>query len=429
MAYKVLGSLLFVIQGYEASPGILSSLFLSYMGPAFVGALVLLFISWRIARMFYKTRSYSLWLSLVVGIIIIFWFLLLFTLLPAVLAFVPIPSGMGFAISLLLGIALNFVHVSVLVCILLATLVSVFRWNKGKGGKGLWAPIIATVLATGMLVAFSGALKYPAQALGADMLCYGVLSKTERSLCLASSFVPSEDAAFDIIQIPFSYPHAFAMVGGRFVFIAQEKEDDGMRTKSDAVYADGVRLPGTGSIFGFQDVGDGRIAYVVSAYESGDMTGSTLFLEDEEIASGDRVALIPGTGLTYLFSDAEATYVTKEGKIVAEGEEAQEYFAARRAEWLAVQNQPSDSITLKRDDEKREMTYTIGDMTIVHAQDGLYANGKPLMRGFSTWPPTVVEGKVVLGAFGMGTDMKLETYIIAEKGLLSEEVRARLEAL
>ncbi|MGB4076254.1 MAG: hypothetical protein WBK28_00935 [Minisyncoccia bacterium] len=188
LAHQVSVPLLFFFKTYQTSPETLTSFMVLAVG-AFMGALVFLFFAWRLARLFYGTRSYTLWLSLVLGLYALMWFALVELLVPYLGSTPTLPDWASFMTLLLIPALITFINASVILSALFAVFLSLFYWNTSGKGEGSGASLMIGVSAVAVLIYATNALLYPATYFHVNVLCYGIAGEVEQSICLTESML------------------------------------------------------------------------------------------------------------------------------------------------------------------------------------------------------------------------------------------------
>ena len=439
VAAQTFASIAFLYNGYKGQSQILMG-FLPILGVAFIAVLLTFVVVWVVSRLLYRSESYALWASLTLGIYACVWFFELYVALPFAFTTFIHPTDDGLGEALLVGIFALFIKVFSILGLLLSLIFSLAFWRSKRRviRSGCLAALLLAIIGAALLIYSSGALKYPAIALKENILCYGILSKTERMSCLVSSFVATEVASpdvpaaaesadFDSVKVNINYPHDFKFIGGKFVFAGAFTNASGVHV--DKVFIDGEAVPAAGSVLasGPSDVGSGRIAYVSKSFSFAsdkNQPPMTLVVGGKNVLTAEHIALLdtPGT-LTYVVYDSHGSYAVVEGNKVAEGDDATRAFADTAWKEHLARLQDSSGVTAMRDDAARRITYRTGSHVLIMDTDGLTMDSKLIAPGLATWGVSSVNGKLIFAAYGLGADRKLVTYIFAEHGVMSDALR------
>ncbi len=422
-SYQLMYPLLF---GYEEQSPWLSA-FSSYFALILLIPFLLLLVSWFIARRFYRSQSKGLWVLLLVGVHTVLWHGLFFTLTPLVTRLVNPPDWAAYAVGLGLQVAAVFLIASFVASLVAAVMLALLGWRQKTATvkTGVLASYLFGMLAIVVLVYVSGAMKYPAQLLDIKPLCYLVLSPLERSACLVSSFEPAEESPFESIKLTDFSPHSFQMIDGRLVFKAKPSRTGPDRYEQ--IYIDGVAYtdqtinPVAGEIVG---VGDGRIAYVGFTGTDEDYR-MTLYINNEPFLTKKTIALFNTPGeLTYAVYDDSGSYLSQNGKIIVEGREATIEYATKQ-----MPRKSREDYDRVIDEKTGTYTFTIGNYTLMQKGLDLYVNDKLFAPGLQVFEMKLLDGKVLFLASGKSGEDTFDQYLFFEKGLLTDEVIARIEAL
>ena len=195
-------------------------------------------LSWIIARAINKTETVFLGFSTFVAVSSVLWFGFIELAQFVINASAEPSPGLG-AISLVIGYYILYATAFLIFIQILALPLYALTWRRKNPHSEIKGAIVAGVVGLLMLVYVSGVLRYPADLLNWDFLCYGVASARQEKECHEATFVlPTSSPTLDIIEVDSDFAvERFAKIQGKLVMTVRPNGPGG----NAVLYIDGVR--------------------------------------------------------------------------------------------------------------------------------------------------------------------------------------------